>query len=106
MTGRHAGTKGRGMTTTGGAYTATRGGATITGGGQGTTGCRTTTNGGGRGIPREMPIERSARAGVASMAPTPTKPSAIMYFVFILSRVLGFILAKLDAEGGAPASGG
>ena len=106
MTGRHAGTKGRGMTTTGGAYTATRGGATITGGGQGTTGCLTTTNGGGgNGIPKEMPIDRPACAGVANVAPIPARQRVIKYFVFIVSNVFGFILTTLDEGAIGRASG-
>jgi len=75
-------------------------------GGHATTGrgLTTTTGGGGHGIPMEMPIERPACAGAASVAPIPSKPSAIIFFVFIVSRVFGFILARLDEDGWAWAS--
>jgi hypothetical protein len=56
-------------------------------------------------MPIEMPNENPACAGVASMAPTPTSPNANMYFVFIVSRVFGFILVTLDEGAPAEASG-
>jgi hypothetical protein len=112
---------GRGMTTTGGAHTRTGGGAyttdgaqTGTGGGASTTrggqyttggGAGATTTGTGQGMPIEMPKETPACAGVASIAPTPTRLNAIMCFVFIVSRVFSFILARLDEGALGEASG-
>jgi hypothetical protein len=85
-------------TTDGAGQGAETGTYTTGGGGQGRGAGATTTSGGGSGIPMEISIDKPAWAGVATVAPIPIRPSAITCFVFIVSRVFGFILGKLDAD--------
>ena len=45
-------------------------------------------------------MDQPACAGVVSMVPIPTRPNAMMYFVFIMCRVTGFVVIRFDEGAG------